>query len=59
MGIGKICALTWNDIDLENRIFVINKSMQKIYKRKKDTCIEINDPKTKKYIRKIPISNKI
>ena len=59
MRIGEICALTWNDIDLENRIFNINKSMQRIYKGKKNTLVEINTPKTKKSIRKIPISSKI
>ena len=59
MRIGEICALTWKDIDLKDKFFIINKSLQRIYKGKKDTAIEINMPKTKKSIRKIPISNKL
>lgn len=59
MRIGEICALTWNNIDLENGFFIINKSLQRIYKGKNNTIIHINTPKTHNSIRKIPISKKI
>ena len=57
--IGEICALTWNNINLNEKILTINKSLQRIYKGKKNTAVEINTPKTKTSIRKIPISKKI
>lgn len=57
--IGEICALTWNNINLNEKFFLINKSLQRVYKGKKDTIIKINTPKTKKSVRKIPISKKI
>ena len=59
MRIGEICALKWENIDLENRVFIVNKSLQRIYKGKKDTSILIDTSKTKNSIRKIPISDKI
>ena len=57
--IGEICALTWNNINLSEKFFTINKSLQRIYKGKKDTIVQINTPKTRRSIRKIPISQKI
>ncbi len=57
--LGEICALTWNDIDLKNKLITINKSLQRVYKDKKDTKILIDKPKTKKSIRKIPINQKL
>ncbi len=59
MRIGEICALTWKDINLQNKVFIINKSLQRVYKGKKDTLVQINTPKSRKSIRKIPISKKI
>ena len=59
MRIGEICALKWENIDLENKFFLINKSLQRIYKGKNNTVILIDSSKTQHSIRKIPISNKI
>lgn len=33
MRIGEVFALTWNDIDLDNRIIIINKT---VYAKNKD-----------------------
>ncbi len=57
--LGEICALTWNNIDFNEKCIIINKTIQRVYKGKKDTSIQLDTPKTKKSIRKIPISNKI
>lgn len=57
--LGEICALTWNNIDFDENCIVINKTLQRIYKGKDDTFIQLDSPKTKKSIRKIPLSNKI
>ena len=57
--IGEICALTWNNIDLENDLLRISQSMQRIYKNKKNTTVTIDTPKTKTSIREIPISTKL
>lgn len=59
MRIGEICALKWKDIDLQRKIFTINKSLQRVYKGKNKTTILIDKPKSHKSIRKIPISQKI
>ncbi len=59
MRIGEICALTWNDINLKDNVFIINKSLQRVYKGKSNTSIQINSPKSKKSIRKIPICKKL
>lgn len=59
MRIGEICALTWNNIDLENGFFIIRESLQRVYKGKNNTIIHVNSPKSKKSIRKIPISKKL
>lgn len=47
---GEVAALTWNDIDLKNRIINVNKSYD--YKQS-----ELKDTKTKAGMRKIPINN--
>ena len=57
--IGEICALTWKNINLKDNVFTISKSLQRIYKGKNNTVVQINTPKTRKSIRKIPISKKI
>lgn len=47
--IGECCALTWDDIDLENNLIFINKTIF----RKKDHSWYFGTPKTKKSLRKI------
>ena len=51
--LGEICALTWDNIDFEENCININKTIQRIYKGKNDTCIVLDTPKTKRSFRKI------
>lgn len=58
--IGEICALKWEDIDLERQIVTISKTMQRILVRedgKTYTKIVITEPKTECSIREIPLAN--
>lgn len=57
--IGEICALTWEDIDTENGIIHIRKTIQRIYIREngvRHTELIIDTPKTATSIRDIPMT---
>ncbi|MCL2246739.1 MAG: site-specific integrase [Lentimicrobiaceae bacterium] len=57
--IGEICALTWNDIDVETGIISVRQTIQRIYileNGSKHTELVIDTPKTKNSIRDIPIT---
>jgi len=57
--IGEICALTWDDIDTENGIISVNRTIQRIYvieNGERKTELILDTPKTKNSIREIPIS---
>jgi len=57
--IGEICALTWEDIDTENGIISIRRTIQRIYiieDGARRTELILDTPKTKNSIREIPIS---
>lgn len=59
MRIGEICALTWEDIDTENGIINIRKTIQRIYiieEGKRRTELLLDTPKTKNSIREVPMS---
>jgi integrase len=59
MRIGEICALKWEDIDLENGIINIRKTIQRIYSIEdniRKTEIILDTPKTKNSIREVPMS---
>lgn len=56
--IGEVCALKWSDIDLENNVLHIRKTLQRI--KNPDggtpkTIVVISEPKSIKSIRDIPI----
>ena len=56
--IGEICALTWDDIDIENGIIHIRKTIQRIYVKEngiKKTELLIDTPKTATSMRDIPM----
>ena len=61
--IGEICALKWEDIDIENMTVSVNKTMQRILVREegKDvyTKVVITVPKTSSSIREIPLNTKL
>lgn len=57
--IGEICALTWSDIDTDNGVIHIRKTIQRIYIREngiKHTELMIDTPKTATSIRDIPMT---
>lgn len=51
---GELLALTWEDIDLDNRIITVNKSLSCLCNKSR-----IKQPKTKSGFRKVPIPNKL
>lgn len=54
--IGEMCALKWSDIDLENGIISVNKSVQRLPDRKTGKSeIKITTPKTATSMRMIPL----
>ena len=58
MRIGEICALTWEDIDTDNGIINIRKTIQRIYiieDGKRRTELLLDTPKTKNSIREVPM----
>ena len=60
--IGEICALTWEDIDTDNGVIHIRKTIQRIYMIEdgnRRTELLIDTPKTKNSIREIPISREL
>ena len=59
MRIGEICALTWDDIDTDNGVINIRRTIQRIYTIEEDvrkTELILDTPKTKNSIREIPMN---
>lgn len=57
--IGEVCALVWDDIDVERGLICVSKTLQRIYVvdgEKKYTEVVIDTPKSISSIREIPIS---
>ena len=59
MRIGEICALKWENIDLDKKVIYVKKTLQRIYDAENKTKIIIDTPKTRNSVRSIPISNKL
>lgn len=64
MRIGEVCALQWKDVDLEEKVIRVNKTIQRIYIEeettgKMKTELQISTPKTKSSQREIPIVPKL
>ncbi len=62
MRIGEICALTWEDIDTDNGIINIRRTIQRIYiieDGKRRTELLLDTPKTKNSIREVPMSREL
>ena len=60
--IGELCALTWDDIDEDNGVILVRKTIQRIYvidDVKKRTELIIDTPKTKNSIRDIPMTSNL
>jgi integrase len=59
MRIGEVCALTWEDVDTDNGVISVNRTIQRIYVIEdgtRKTELILDTPKTKNSIREIPIS---
>ncbi len=56
--IGEVCALKWEDIDLDGRNIYVKKTLQRVYNGK-DSKVIIDSPKTRSSVRAIPISDKL
>lgn len=59
MRIGEVCALTWEDIDIDAGVLKVSKTIQRIYSIENDikkTELIIDSPKTINSIREIPLS---
>ncbi len=57
--IGEVCALRWEDLDVELGMVKVNKTIQRIYTIEngiRKTELIIDSPKTKNSIREIPMS---
>ena len=57
--IGEVCGLKWCDIDFENEILSVNRTVQRIYIKKtisSESKIIISSPKTTSSFRNIPLS---
>lgn len=62
MRIGEICALTWEDIDIELSVINIRKTIQRIYlveNGESHTEVIIDTPKSKNSIREIPMTSEL
>ena len=59
--VGELCALTWDDISLENNMIHIHRTMQRIQTpdSEKKTEILISEPKSQCSIRDIPIESSL
>lgn len=59
MRIGEVCALTWEDVDTDNGVINVRRTIQRIYVIEdgiRRTEIILDTPKTKNSIREIPLS---
>ena len=60
MRIGEVCGLRWSDIDCENGIIKVRRTVQRIYmitENDRHTEILVDTPKTKNSIRDIPMTS--
>lgn len=56
MRLGEICALKGEDIILEDRKILVNKTLQRVQVENK-SVIQVGEPKTKQSLREVPISD--
>ena len=62
--IGEICGLKWEDIDFDNRIIHVRRTISRLYIASLDSeegcsCINTGPPKTKRSQRKVPIPKQL
>lgn len=58
--IGEVCGLKWSDIDFENKMLHVNRTVQRVYRKTLDgkgkSQIIVGPPKTRSSRREVPIS---
>ena len=57
--IGEVCGLKWGDIDFDNKLINVQRTVQRIYLGRGISKLIVTAPKTKKSKRKVPISKSI
>ncbi len=58
--IGELCALKWENVNLEERKIYVKKTIERVYvKEEKGTKVIIDTPKSLSSIRSIPINSKL
>lgn len=55
--LGELCALKWSDIDLEHKIFTVNRTVQRLYMEERGTVLLETAPKSESSRREIPLSD--
>lgn len=57
--LGELCALKWSDIDLENKVLTVNRTVQRLYTEgyKTTTILSETTPKSEYSRREIPLSD--
>ena len=56
--IGEICALSWDDVDLENRVIFVRHTLSRV-KRSNSYYLGLERPKTNSSLREIPIPSSL
>ena len=60
--IGELCALTWADLDLNEGLVRVHKTLQRLYvvePQHRGSCLVLDSPKTAESNRVVPISHEI
>ena len=57
--IGEICALSWDDVDLQRKVIHVRHTVVRIRNQEKTTRLVIDQPKTKASLRCIPICSNL
>ena len=60
--IGEVCALTWNDLDVDGGVIRVSKTIQRIYlfdNACRRTEVVIDTPKSKNSIREVPMTKEL
>ena len=61
--IGEVCGLKWSDIDFENKMIHVSRTLQRVYRKQLDgtgkSKIIIASPKTRSSAREVPLSSLI
>lgn len=57
--IGEVCALSWNDINFDDRILSVRKTVTRIKTTQNHSSYKLGPPKTKTSVRDIPITKEL